>query len=93
MVYLEVTNDQPALQSGFTVGTKHFKKAVHRNRIKRLMRETYRLNKHLLKITLEENNKHLAVFFIYTGKDLPEHALVLGKMKAALEKLEKILSE
>ena len=91
VLYLEVTNEQPSLQAGFTVGTKHFKKAVHRNRIKRLMRESYRINKHSLKASIEESNSNYAVFFIYTGKELPEYPLILNKMIQALEKLEKLI--
>ena len=85
-----MSEGEPSLQAGFTVGTKHFKRAVKRNRIKRLLRESYRLNKHSLKNSLEENNKHLAVFFMFTGKELPEYFLVLEKMKLALERLERI---
>ena len=88
---MEVTNEHPALQAGFTVGTKHFKKAVHRNRIKRLMRETYRTNKHSLKSSLEKKDSNLAVFFVFTGKELPEYPLVLEKMKQTLGKLEKLI--
>lgn len=84
-----MSNDQPSLQAGFTVGTKHFKKAVDRNRIKRLMREAYRVNKHSLRSSLEENNSNIAVFFMFTGKELPDYQLILEKMKQALEKLEK----
>ncbi len=93
VVYLEVSEEEPSLQAGFTVGTKHFKRAVKRNRIKRLLRETYRLNKHSLKISLEEKNRHFAVFFMFTGKELPEYLLVLEKMKLALEKLEILIRE
>ncbi len=92
-MYFEAANDQPPLQAGFTAGTKHFKRAVKRNRIKRLLRETYRLNKHSLKTSLEERNMHLAVFFMFTGKELPEYPLVLEKMKMALEKLERLILE
>ena len=90
-MYLEVSNVEPFLQAGFTVGTKYFKRAVKRNRIKRLLRETYRLNKHSLNTSLEENNIHLAVFFMFTGKELPEYPLVLEKMTMALERLERVI--
>ena len=79
------------MQAGFTVGTKHFKRAVKRNRIKRLLREAYRLNKHSLKTSLEERNMQLAVFFMFTGKELPEYPFVLERMEEALEKLEKLI--
>ena len=53
------------------------------------MRETYRVNKHALQSSLEENNSNIAVFFMFTGKELPDYSLILERMKQALEKLEK----
>jgi ribonuclease P protein component len=88
IIYLELNNEAPCLQAAFSVSTRHFKKAVDRNRIKRLLRESYRLNKHSLMNTLAESNKQVAVFFIFTGKELPEYHLILEKMKLALGKLE-----
>ncbi len=78
-----------ALQAGFTVSTKHFKKAVDRNRIRRLMKEAYRLQKN----TLANNNKPLAVFIIYTGKEIPGHSLVVEKIAFIINRLQKIVSE
>jgi ribonuclease P protein component len=54
MVYLQTdhTSDFPA-QVGVSVAKRNFKLAVDRNRIKRLMRETYRLQKQIVYENLE----------------------------------------
>ena len=83
----------PLLQAGFTAGSKHFKKAVDRNRIRRLMREAYRLKKIELQERLKEQQKQLAVFFIYTGNEIPDHQTVIDKIGAALKRLIKIVDE
>lgn len=81
------------LQAGFTASSRNFKKAVDRNRIKRLMREAYRLQKQPLAEALVKKEKHLALFIIYTGKELPEHALINEKMKVVIEGLIKRINE
>ena len=53
------------------VGKRYFKKAVDRNRIKRLTREAYRLQKHALVQAMSTNDKNLDLFFVFTGKSLP----------------------
>ena len=77
------------LQAGFGASSRHFKKAVDRNRIKRLGREAYRLQKEPLLRRLTEKGFSMAVFFIYTGKELPGYATVTEKIGVALEKLIK----
>ena len=64
----------PALypsQAGFSVPKKFFKNAVHRNRIKRLMREIYRVNKLALFEKLIPHKKQIALMFVYKGKSMP----------------------
>ena len=79
----------------FTAGVsaKHFKKAVDRNRIKRLTREAWRLQKNGLQKKMESTSIQLNVFFIYTSRELPEYEEVFKKVGMALNKLEKIIAE
>ena len=79
----------PVLQAGFGVSKRHFKKAVERNRIKRLLREAYRLQKSSLQETLEQEQQALILFLLYTGKELPELPLLMEKTGQVLNRLQK----
>lgn len=89
---MPVENQDSTLKAGFTVSTKYFKKAVDRNRVKRLMRESYRLQKNNLVNELIKNNQQLALFFIYTSADLPKYKEVFEKVGSNLERIEGTLS-
>jgi ribonuclease P protein component len=91
IIYLQPEKNHSHLQAAFSVSSKNFKKAVQRNRIKRLMREAYRLQKGSLSSQLEENQKNLAVFIIYNGSTLPEFKNISEKMGSALQQLQKII--
>lgn len=71
------------IQAGVTVSKRNFKRAVQRNRIKRLLRESYRLNKHLVFNNIEGK---FAFLFLYIGKEMPEYEQVEASIKAVLHK-------
>jgi ribonuclease P protein component len=91
IVYMENERQDSQLQAGFSVAKHHFKRSVDRNRVKRLMRESYRLQKNNLAKELEKNEKKIAVFFIYTSGDLPVFEQLYEKMGKMLERIEKSL--
>ena len=81
------------LQFGVGVSAKNFKRAVDRNRIKRLTREAWRLQKNELSEKVKTAQKQLNVFFIYTGKELPDFTIVKDKVAVALKKLADKIDE
>lgn len=81
------------VQFGAGVSGKNFKRAVDRNRIKRLTKEAWRLQKNELKEKLKAYGKQLNVFFIYTGSELPDFNLVKEKVTVALKKFLQITDE
>jgi ribonuclease P protein component len=90
-VYYSIHNEEQGLQFGTGVSGKNFKKAVDRNRIKRLTREAWRLQKNELNKKLIAVNKQMNVFFIYTGKELPEYKFIFEKINSAVQKLIKVI--
>ncbi|HKH60488.1 MAG TPA: ribonuclease P protein component [Flavitalea sp.] len=81
------------LQAGFSASTRNFKRAVDRNRIKRITKEAYRLQKNKLNDELTLRKKKLAVFFVYTDKNLPAFEIVKDRIQIALQKLITIIHE
>lgn len=86
-IIYQVNHDDTTLQFGVAAGTRQFKKAVDRNRIKRLIREAYRLQKNELKDLLIAKQKSLALFVIYTGKAIPDYPFIFDKIGKVLQKL------
>lgn len=75
------------LQATVSVSSRNFKKAVDRNRIKRQLREVYRLQKSSLQQKVFERKDQLALFFIFTGKELPAYEELFSKMNMILKRL------
>ncbi len=84
LVYLPATFDSDTLfKTGVSVSKRNFKKAVDRNRIKRLLRESFRLHK-----SMYISNKSISYAFmiLYIGKDVPTLTQIETKMAQLFEK-------
>jgi len=70
-----------------SVGKKNFRKAVERNRIKRLLREAWRINKHKLYMKLEQLNVQIVIMIIYSGSKMPVYHDLEEHMENTLNSL------
>lgn len=84
LIYLRTALPEDVkVQAGVTVSKRNFKSAVRRNRIKRLLRESYRLNKAQV---FNNSDGTFAFLFLYLGKEMPNFGEVAPKMVALLHK-------
>ncbi|HLV41241.1 MAG TPA: ribonuclease P protein component [Brumimicrobium sp.] len=70
-----------------SVPKRKFKKAVDRNRIKRLIREAVRKNKYILEEGLSNENQQLALFLIYTASEEETYQRILNKIEVLFLRL------
>ena len=70
-----------------SVSKRLFKRAVDRNRIKRLLRENWRLQKNALVQSWATDETQNAVVFIYMGKEMPTFEIIEKAMGVAVEKM------
>ncbi|UOB19392.1 ribonuclease P protein component [Abyssalbus ytuae] len=71
LIYVKADlNDEVKVQAGVSVSKRNFKRATDRNRIKRLIREAYRLNKNFIFNNIQTQ---YAFMFLYIGKQIPKN--------------------
>jgi ribonuclease P protein component len=64
---------------------RNIKSAVHRNRIKRLLREAYRINKSQITEFCIQKNVKIGIAFIFLGNEIPTFEYTNDKVKMLLQ--------
>lgn len=83
LVYLKTKFEDPVqIKAGVSVSKRNFKKAVHRNHLKRLMREAYRLQKSEYLNNIPEQ---YAFMILYTGKTNSDFETISQKMTTLMK--------
>lgn len=92
VVYMDATDDLHVPVAVMTsVSKRYFKHAVRRNRVKRQIREAYRLNKDKLVEFAAANGKKIAIDFIYLSDRLFDTSFITKKVCTALSIIEEKL--
>ena len=88
-LFSQLSTEEPA-QLMIAVPRHLFRKAVHRNKIKRLVREAYRKNKHLLYLPLKEQKRQVMFCLSYTSKEILPYHLIREKIIVLLQRLSEL---
>lgn len=84
LVFVAVQHrEETNLQMGVSVSKRYFKKAVDRNYFKRLLRESYRLNKSILQSNLDDK---YAMMLLYQSKERLTFQEINTKTRILFEK-------
>jgi ribonuclease P protein component len=75
------------LQVGVGAPSRQFRKAVQRNKVKRLLREGYRLEKPNFTNSINLTNTRLNLFFLYVDANVQTQQQIQATIKLLLQKL------
>lgn len=89
MVWVIQSDDHPPPEKSkvaVTVPKKKIKKAVHRNLLKRRIREAWRYNRS--PVVIPEKNYTISVLFIYCGNSISDFKAIQRSMKFLIDQLQ-----
>jgi ribonuclease P protein component len=84
-----IIENEPPSQVLFVVPKKKFKRAVHRNAIRRRMREAFRLNKQLLNGWCLSHQKQVKISFIYVASEQLKYDVIQKAMINTFEQISR----
>lgn len=81
------TEESKQVKVLFSVSKRSFKKAVHRNQIKRWLREAYRKYQHLAMQVSDSQKAELHLAFVFRGNKFPDYSSCEDKIIVTLQRL------
>ncbi len=84
--YVDLKSTAP-VQILIAVPKRKIKKAVHRNYIKRIIRESYRKNKHIIHIPLKEKNQKMVLSITFLGHKNVDYKETEMKISSLMQQL------
>jgi ribonuclease P protein component len=83
--FVDALPEEVALKVMVSIPKRLHKRANKRNRLRRITKECYRLNKTALQESLNKNSLHL--MFIYTTTEMMTYAQILPSVQKVLQKI------
>ena len=85
--FLPFEEGAPIVQMAIAIPKRTVKSAVTRNRIKRMVREVYRLQNKMILSTVINKNQKIVLLFVFIGREIPSYHLVEEKIIMLLSQI------